>query len=467
MSLSSAGDVVAVGAPRGGANEEGRARVLAWDGAAWRPRGADVDGTRASPDGARDGLGVAVALSGDGAVVAAGAATDEDRTARGYVATRAWSASSDPPATSVDLTDGRTLAADGANHVYDVVVSCVGSDGGTTGPEAPKLTLEIVGYPTAAPAAAPTGAPTAAPTAAPTCDEASWRDASLVCGACTVLVGRGLYENCDRYCAALGGVCVSARMADWYDTCNLQTPEPDMACDTTIGREDCGASDARCDALCECTGIGDHPVEYTPPSAAPTPVRCEVHEGDETSWCYEHEEEWLEKCRWNNCAGCDPCTVVGCDEWCDDRPEQWTEKCDWATCAACGPCAGDAGEFGQGDGDFVASGDEYGPDCSTKKGRDSKSWHRKDAPTKTCAWVERKPTKRCRKKGATGARALTECVRACASCPSEGACADDAAWSHINKKNKKLDCVSVARNAGRRCALPGAAAACKQTCGGC
>ncbi|KAH8048308.1 8-hydroxy-dADP phosphatase [Aureococcus anophagefferens] len=107
-----------------------------------------------------------------------------------------------------------------------------------------------------------------------------------------------------------------------------------------------------------------------------------------------------------------------------------------------------------------------GPDCSTKRGRDSESWHRKDAPTKTCDWVERKPTKRCRKKGATGPRALTECVRACASCPPR-ACADDAAWSHINKKNKKLDCVSVARNAGRRCALPGAAAACKQTCGGC
>merc|ERR1719352_983573 len=105
-------------------------------------------------------------------------------------------------------------------------------------------------------------------------------------------------------------------------------------------------------------------------------------------------------------------------------------------CAACGPCAGDAGEFGQGDGDFVASGDESGPDCSTKKGRDSESWHRKNAPTKTCKWVERKPSKRCRKKGATGARALTECVRACASCPSEGACVDDATWSHTNKKNK-------------------------------
>ena len=113
------------------------------------------------------------------------------------------------------------------------------------------------------------------------------------------------------------------------------------------------------------------------------------------------------------------------------------------------------------------AGGADGPDCSTKRGRDSKSWHRKEAPTKTCEWVERKPTTRCRKKGATGARAETECVRACASCPSEGACVDDAAWSHTNKKNKKLDCVSVARNAGRRCALPGAAAACKQTCGGC
>ena len=110
---------------------------------------------------------------------------------------------------------------------------------------------------------------------------------------------------------------------------------------------------------------------------------------------------------------------------------------------------------------------EKGPDCSTKKGRDSKSWHRKDAPTKTCAWVERKPTKRCRKKGATGARALTECVRACASCPSEGACVDDATWFRYNKKNKKLDCVSVARNPARRCGMPGAKAACAATCGTC
>ena len=477
-----------------------------------------------------------------------------------------------------------------------------------------------------------------APTPAPgACDAASWRDKSLVCGECTVLVKRHHYETCDRYCAALGGVCVSARMADRYDTCELQTPDPGMACDTAIGREDCGGLMARCDALCECTGIGDYPVEYTPPTPRPTPTpppRCDswcpdhsaewtercgwdqcagcsrctstlapsvslaptpspstpapsvslaptvaptgdvcdeaswpdVDHGlvcgdckvlvnyfstryktcdgycaavgrtctgaweeasescgvlfdmtcDQTygssdaicecggdgpshapsvsddplaptgppptppptprptptpprcdSWCPDHSEEWLEKCRWNNCAGCDPCMVVGCDEFCDDRPEQWTEKCDWPMCAACGPCAGDAGEFGQGDGDFVASGDEYGLDCSTKKGRDSKSWHRKAAPTKTCKWVKRKPLKRCRKKGATGARALTECVRACASCPSEGACADDATWSHTNKKNKKLDCVSVARNPGRRCGLSGAADACRATCGTC
>ena len=134
---------------------------------------------------------------------------------------------------------------------------------------------------------------------------------------------------------------------------------------------------------------------------------------------------------------------------------------------ACSGCAcvhdNDAGEFGTGDGTF--QGDEAGPSCDSEK--DSKSWHRKGAPTKTCKWVKRKPSKRCRKKGATGARALTECVRACASCPSEGACADDAAWSHINKKNKKLDCVSVARNPGRRCGMPGAKAACPATCGTC
>ena len=48
-----------------------------------------------------------------------------------------------------------------------------------------------------------------------------------------------------------------------------------------------------------------------------------------------------------------------------------------------------------------------------------------------------------------------------------GACVDDATWSHTNKKNKEITCAKVARNAGRRCALPGAAAACERTCGEC
>ena len=116
-------------------------------------------------------------------------------------------------------------------------------------------------------------------------------------------------------------------------------------------------------------------------------------------------------------------------------------------------------------GDDGPHGD--GPDCSTKKGRDSKSWHRKDAPTKTCAWVERKPSRRCRKKDATGARAETECARACASCPTPGACVDDPTWSYTNKKNKKLDCVSVSRNPARRCGIDGARDACAKTCGAC
>ncbi|KAH8056392.1 8-hydroxy-dADP phosphatase [Aureococcus anophagefferens] len=53
------------------------------------------------------------------------------------------------------------------------------------------------------------------------------------------------------------------------------------------------------------------------------------------------------------------------------------------------------------------------------------------------------------------------------STADECACADDATWYHTNKKNKKLDCVSVARNPARRCGMPGAKAACPATCGTC
>jgi len=50
---------------------------------------------------------------------------------------------------------------------------------------------------------------------------------------------------------------------------------------------------------------------------------------------------------------------------------------------------------------------------------------------------------------------------------AEDACADDASWAHLNKKNKRITCVNVARNPGRRCGLDGAADACAKTCGAC
>ncbi|KAK7232486.1 hypothetical protein SO694_00032320 [Aureococcus anophagefferens] len=63
-----------------------------------------------------------------------------------------------------------------------------------------------------------------APTPAPgACDAASWRDASLVCGECTVLVGRGLYETCDR-AARLGRA--AREREDRHPRRRLQDPPP-------------------------------------------------------------------------------------------------------------------------------------------------------------------------------------------------------------------------------------------------
>ena len=80
---------------------------------------------------------------------------------------------------------------------------------------------------------------------------------------------------------------------------------------------------------------------------------------------------------------------------------------------------------------------------------------------------QERPETRCRKKDATGARAHSDCVRACASCPSEGACVDDTTWSHTNNKNKKISCAKVARNPPRRCEMTGAKEHCRATCRTC
>jgi hypothetical protein len=73
LALSSAGDVLAIGAPLnadggrdGGGVRAGQVRVFTYDGGAWTQLGADLDGTPGNL------LGTSVALSGDGARVLAG-----------------------------------------------------------------------------------------------------------------------------------------------------------------------------------------------------------------------------------------------------------------------------------------------------------------------------------------------------------------------------------------------------------
>ncbi|KAH8054976.1 hypothetical protein JL722_8392 [Aureococcus anophagefferens] len=92
--------------------------------------------------------------------------------------------------------------------------------------------------------------------------------------------------------------------------------------------------------------------------------------------------------------------------------------------------------------------------CDSKKGRDSESWHRKDAPTKTCAWVEEADEAvpqegRDRRAGLDGVRPRLRVV------PSEGACVDDATWSHTNKKNRSRLRQRRAQPAAR-CGIDGA-----------
>jgi hypothetical protein len=69
VSLSDDGSRVAIGAPfnAGAGADSGQLRVYGWNGSAWTPLGADIDGV------AGDRLGRAVALSGDGNTVAGGA----------------------------------------------------------------------------------------------------------------------------------------------------------------------------------------------------------------------------------------------------------------------------------------------------------------------------------------------------------------------------------------------------------
>jgi hypothetical protein len=70
VSISSDGNVVAIGAPYndGNGSDAGHVRVYAWNGTAWVKRGQDIDG-----EAAYDYSGASVSISSDGNVVAIGA----------------------------------------------------------------------------------------------------------------------------------------------------------------------------------------------------------------------------------------------------------------------------------------------------------------------------------------------------------------------------------------------------------
>ena len=70
VSLSSDGNTVAIGAPLndGNGTDSGHVRIYDWDGASWQKRGLDIDG-----EDANDRSGRSVSLSSDGNIVAIGA----------------------------------------------------------------------------------------------------------------------------------------------------------------------------------------------------------------------------------------------------------------------------------------------------------------------------------------------------------------------------------------------------------
>jgi len=88
VSISSDGNVVAIGAPGndGNGSDAGHVRVYAWNGTAWVQRGLDIDGEAAS-----DRSGWSVSISSDGNVVAIGATgNDGNGNSAGHVRVYAW-----------------------------------------------------------------------------------------------------------------------------------------------------------------------------------------------------------------------------------------------------------------------------------------------------------------------------------------------------------------------------------------
>lgn len=91
VSISSDGNVVAIGAPGNDGNGDGsgHVRVYVWDDSSWIQRGADIDG-----EAAGDNCGTSVALSSDGRILAIGATLNDGSASNaGHVRVYAWDGS--------------------------------------------------------------------------------------------------------------------------------------------------------------------------------------------------------------------------------------------------------------------------------------------------------------------------------------------------------------------------------------
>lgn len=174
---------------------------------------------------------------------------------------------------------------------------------------------------------------------------------------------RGVLVACSAACSALAAAalpsCDSDRPNSWAEHRTLHLPT-DMAAT---------ASDAWVDALC-C--VYTHVEEQ----ASLTRARMTTYDGSTRWYDGDDGDDVMERAYDAICG-----MSMGGDD-CDSQ----------ATCVA-DALAGDDGE------------------CA-----DSDTWRFKKKPWKSCAWVAKKPAKRCKKKGATFKKAKKACLAACGKC---------------------------------------------------
>ncbi len=121
MSLNDSGTILAVGGPfnNGNGSDSGHVRVFSWNGTTWVQRGVDINGGAAG-----DGSGYSTSLSSDGNIIAIGAPFNGAN--RGYVRIYVWNGSSwiqrggDINGTATDNQSGYSVSLNGNGSVVAV-----------------------------------------------------------------------------------------------------------------------------------------------------------------------------------------------------------------------------------------------------------------------------------------------------------------------------------------------------------